>query len=131
MAENDTSAELITLANKIQKELVDTNYYDDVKYNLTSKSRWKFVGDLSEAFSQILIAVGAILAFASGFFGHTLLAFIAGCVSTGAIVFKQFSSYCARESSERTRQVNKILKILGLKEVPDIVADTAPSVETV
>ena len=119
------------LATKIQKELVDRNYFNDVKYNLASKSRWKIIGDLSEAFSQVFTATATILAFASGFFEYSFLAFIAGCIGTSAIVLKQFSSYCMKESSERTQQVNRILKKLGLNEIPDIIDDRFPEVNRI
>lgn len=108
------------------KNLVSQNYYKDVKNNLASKSMWKFIGDLSDAISQIMGAFAAILAFASGFFGITILAFLSGCANTISLVLRQFSAYAMKESKERTEQVNKLLDIFGIAEIPVLVDPTKP-----
>lgn len=106
--------------NKIKTELIQKTFYDDLKYNIRSKSRWKFISDICEAISNILAGIAAILAFAAGVFDYSLLSFIAGCCGTSSMVFLHFSTYAMRESRERTHQVNKILSKLGLDTIPDI-----------
>lgn len=123
-AELDETKEHAEFVTKIKKELVEKNYYDDVKSNLASKSRWKTIGDLSEAFSHILTGISAVLAFAAGFFDHKILSFVAGCLATGSLVLLQFSSYSMKESKERTDQVNKILDKLGIEEIANITVDS-------
>lgn len=113
------------LADKIRKELVDVSYYNDVKYNIESKSRWKFFGDVTEALAQLVTGAAAILAFAAGGFDEKLLSFIAGALSVGSLVLMKLSSYSMKESSERTVQVNKLLDQLGITEIPNIVIDSA------
>lgn len=108
---------------RIRNELEET-YYADIKYNITSKSRWKFIGDITEAFSYVMTGIATILAFSAGFSNNMWLSFVAGCFSTGSLVFLNFSSYATRESKERTRQVNKILNKLGIEEIPDITVDS-------
>ncbi len=109
---------------KIKKELVETNYYRDVKYNLASKSRWKIVGDVSEAFANILIVLTSILAFSAGVFNYILLSFIAGCFGTLSLALLRFSSYSMMESRERTQQVNLLLQNLGIDSIVDITIDS-------
>jgi len=115
------------LINKIRIELVEKNYYSDVKMNIRSKTIWKFVSDLTEALAHILMGLAAVLSFAAGFFDYTLLSFIGGCFGTSAIVLLQFSSYAMKESKERTERVNKILTKLGIDQMVDISIDSASS----
>ena len=110
--------------NKIKTDLVEKNYYDDINYNIKSKSRWKIIGDITEALSHIFIGFSTILAFSSGFFDNRLLSFIAGCFGTAAFVLLRFSSYSMKESRERTEQVNILLKNLGLDPMSDIILNT-------
>ena len=109
--------------DKIKKELVEKTYYDDVKYNIQSKSRWKLIADITEAIAHIFMGMTAIMAFAAGFFDYKFLSFVAGCLGTASLVLLQFSSYSVKESKERTEQVNKILGKLGINEIADIAID--------
>lgn len=112
------------VTTRIKRELLDSMYYRDVRYNLRSRFRWKFIGDFTEAFSHIFTGVATILAFASGFFGLDILAFLAGCFGAVSLVILQFSSYAVKESRERTVQVNRILRKLGMDEIADITIDS-------
>lgn len=112
------------ITTKIKRDLLDSMYYRDVKYNLKSRFRWKFIGDLTEALSHVFTGVATILAFASGFFGIDLLAFLSGCFGAISLVILQFSSYAVKESRERTIQVNRILRKLGMEEIADITIDS-------
>lgn len=124
MTTNTSSNLLNNPYTEREKKLIDEAYYRDLKYNLTSKSRWKFIGDVSETLSQICVGTSSVLAFASGFFEDIdILAFVAGTVGVGSLVLLQFSSYAMKESSERTQQVNVILTKLGLETIPDIVVE--------
>lgn len=118
---NDNNKEI---KDKIKKELVDPSYFRDVKYNLDSRFRWKFIGDLSEGISQLLILSCTMLAFSSGFFDIRALSYVSGALGIGSLSLLRFSSYAMSESRERTWQSNVILKQLGIESVPDIVVDS-------
>lgn len=113
------------LINKIRTELVEPTYYSDVKYNIGSKSRWKFIGDLTETLSRIFSGLGTILAFAAGFFNYSLFSFIAGCFGITSLVLLQFSSYSMKESKERTDQVNILLEQIGIDKIANIAIDSS------
>jgi len=113
------------LIKKIQSELIEKNYYDDVKYNLDGKSRWKSIGDKLEALAHIIMGLTSILAFATAYFDDVVFSFVAGCTGILALVMLRLSSYAMRESRERTEQVNRILENLGLRKIPDITIDSA------
>ncbi|BCS82879.1 hypothetical protein QLL95_gp1244 [Cotonvirus japonicus] len=115
----------INTSDRIKKELIDTSYYGDVKYNLRSKSRWKFIGDLTESLSQICVGIATVLAFSAGFYELNLLSFLSGSFGTSSLVLLQFSSYAMKESKERTQQVNILLKKLGLDSIPDIIVESS------
>ena len=56
------------LVNKIRKDLIEETYYQDIKYNLGSRTRWKITADVTETISQVLTGITTILAFSAGFF---------------------------------------------------------------
>ena len=123
MSENKISVSP-ELVNRIRTELVEKNYYEDVAYNIKSKSRWKIIADITEAIARILSGVSVVLAFAAGFFNYMLLSFISGCFGTLALVLLHFSSYSMNESKERTEQVNRILAKIGIDTIADITIDS-------
>lgn len=116
------SPELIT---KIRTELIEKTYYNDIKYSIHGKSRWKCVGDITETISHIFIAFGIILAFAAGFFNIEFLSFLSGSCTTAAMVFIKFSSYALKESKDRTEQVNLLIEQLGFNDIPNIVINSS------
>jgi len=109
------------LAEKIKTELIEVNYYNDIKYNIKSKSRWKFIGDFTETISYIFNGMTVILTFACGTFDNILLSFVAGVFGIIALVLLKFSSYAMKESKERAEQVNILLKKLKIEEIESIV----------
>lgn len=111
--------------DKIKKDLVEKSVYQDIKYNITSKSRWKFIGDFTESLAHIIIFIGSILAFAATSFNIIHLSFVAGSCNVTSLALLRFSSYAMKESSERTIQVNKLLAKIGLKDIPDITIDSS------
>jgi hypothetical protein len=108
------------LINRIQTNLIDPNYYNDVDYNINGRSRWKMISDISGTVSQICTGVATILAFAAGYFNSNVLSFLAGCFGTVALVLIRFSSYAMQESSDRTIQTNILLQDLGISKIVDI-----------
>lgn len=111
MDQEETVAEIRKYVNK--------RYFDDIKWNLRSGSCWQFNSNIFEALGHILLGLGAILSFSTGFFDYMLLSFIAGCVTTSAMVCLKFSSYASGESSQRIDRANLICKELGIKDVVD------------
>lgn len=108
------------LNERLKKE-IENNYYNDVRYNIRSKSRWKFIGDFSESISYFFTGIATILSFACGFFDNFWLAFVSGIFGTISLMLLKFSSYAMKESKERADQVNIILDDLGVKEIVSVV----------
>ncbi|AVL94584.1 hypothetical protein ma198 [Moumouvirus australiensis] len=67
-----------SLFKEIIRKEVEKTYQNDIKYNLRSKSRWKFIGDFVEALSELCLLASTILAFSAGFYDYMLLSYLAG-----------------------------------------------------
>lgn len=117
-----------TPQNSIFKEIirkeVEKTYQNDIKYNLRSKSRWKFIGDFVEALSELCLLASTILAFSAGFYNYMLLSYLAGLMGTISLALIGFSNYAVKESRERTKQVNILLDKIGSETIPDITINT-------
>jgi hypothetical protein len=109
--------------SRVRKEILNEDYFYDIKRSMISKSRMKLLSDLTEIFSYIFAAIGVILTFASGFFNNIYIAFAAGCMSTLAMVLLKLSSYFLKESKERTQQVNILLRNRNFNQIPDITIE--------
>lgn len=111
------------LVKKIKHDLLEKSYYDEIRYNIYSKARWKIVADLTDTFAHVFTGISTILAFASGFFNYALFSFLAGCFGTISLVLLKFSSYALDESKERTNEINILLNKLGITEMPNTSVD--------
>lgn len=110
--------------SRVRKEILNEDYFNDIKYNMGSKSRMKLLSDITEILSYVFSAIGVILAFAAGFFNNIYIAFAAGCMSTLAMVLLKLSSYFIKESKERTHQVNILLRNRNFNQIPDIAIES-------
>jgi hypothetical protein len=113
------------LNDKIMKELIEPTYYNEVKSYLSSRYRWKNIGDICEVFGKIFAGCSSVLAFSSGVFKIDILSFLAGCFGIIALIFMQFSSYSMKESKERTDEINIMLNKLGISEIPNTAIDSS------
>ncbi|AGC01720.1 hypothetical protein H012_gp745 [Acanthamoeba polyphaga moumouvirus] len=113
-----------TAFKEIIKKEVEKTYQSDIKYNLKSKSRWKFIGDFVEALSELCLLASTILAFSAGFYDYLLLSYLAGLMGTISLSLIGFSNYAVKESRERTKQVNTLLDKIGSETIPDITINT-------
>lgn len=118
-----------TLVGRVRK-LVEPAYLRDVEDTLSGRWQWRKIGDWSEASSRILEGLASMLAFAAGTYDMFELSFAAGCTATMALVLGLWTNYARRESRERARELNSLLKTLHLPEIPDLAAqqqDGGPS----
>lgn len=104
--------------NHIMKDLVEPSLVIDVKEMIDNKRNFRITGQAFETISKILLASAGILSFSSGYFNNPILSFVAGSVSTVSLACLQFSSYAFKESKERTKSLNNILRKLNIEPVP-------------
>ncbi len=115
----------------ILHSLVEPSIKLDVQEMIDNKRRYRITGQAFETISKILLASAGILSFSSGYFNNPILSFVAGSVSTVSLACLQFSSYAYKESKERNKHLNSILKWLDIAAVPNtnLQAEGAGSAE--
>lgn len=104
---------------------VERGIVDDVHSTLRGRRWWRKAGNAFEATSKAMHGASTVLAFAAGVFSSKETSFAAGTVGTLGLVLLAFASYAAKESRERTAQLNSVLHSLGLDPVPDIAVPPA------
>lgn len=103
---------------KIVQELIEPSYRDDIENMINGKKCWKLSGQVFETISKILVAVGSIISFSSGYFNDPLLGFLAGSISTMSLATLQFSSFAYIENKKQGQDLNVLLKKLNLDVIP-------------
>ena len=105
--------------NKIIKDLIEPSYENDIDETLKARRRWRRFGHMFETSSKLFLAASGIFSFSSGFFQNTMHNFLAGTCSTLSLASLQFSSYCFKQSSINTDELNMILTSIGIDPVPE------------
>ena len=101
-------------------------YAQDQKFATLDEETYEFVEEVNYSLYSnkkvVFTGISTIIAFGAGAYtDYTYLAFIAGCIGTGALVLQKFSTYSKGEYRERTNQANKILKQLSIDSIPDLL----------
>jgi len=107
-----------SVKTKIVQELIEPSYRDDIENMISGKKCWKLTGQIFETISKILVAVGSIISFSSGYFNDPLLGFLAGSISTMSLATLQFSSFAYIENKKQGQDLNVLLKKLNLDVIP-------------
>lgn len=103
---------------KIVHELIEPFYLNDIKSMIRGKKYWKLSGQIFETVSKVLVAIGGIMSFSSGYFNDPLLSFLAGSISTLSLATLQFSSFAYVENKKQGQDLNVLLKKLNLDVIP-------------
>ena len=103
---------------KIIDEIIEPFYIHEVNAKINAKKAWKRTGQIFETSSKLLVALGSIISFSSGFFDDPLLSFFAGSISTLSLATLQFSSFAYSENKKQSQELNILLKKLNLDTVP-------------
>lgn len=103
---------------KIINEIIEPFYIHDISSKIRAKKCWKRTGQIFETSSKLLVAIGGIISFSSGYFQDPLLSFFAGAISTLSLATLQFSSFAYSENKKQGQELNILLKKLDLDTVP-------------
>ena len=103
---------------KIVHDLIEPFYLDDIKSLIKNKKCWKRSGQIFETVSKILVAIGGIVSFSSGYFNDPILSFFAGTISTLSLATLQFSSFAYLENKKQSQDLNVLLKKLNIDIIP-------------
>ncbi len=114
---------------QIVKELIEPMYINDVKNIIQGKKCWRLTGQIFETMSKILVAIGGIISFSSGYYNNPTLSFVAGSVSTVSLATLQFSSFSYGENKKQSSELNILLEKLEIDSIPELnrQIDISPS----
>jgi hypothetical protein len=107
----------------IVKEFIEPMYINDVKNTIKGKKCWKLTGQIFETMSKILVAIGGIISFSSGYYSNPTLGFVAGSVSTVSLAMLQFSSFSYGENKKQSSELNILLTKLDIDTIPELNRD--------
>jgi len=102
---------------------VEDSYKKDVNEMILGKTCWRRTGITFETLSKILVAIGGVLSFSSGYFDSKVLSFISGSISVVSLALLQFSSFGFKQAKKRANDLNILLKKLDLDTIPVIDGD--------
>ena len=105
---------------QIMKDLIEPMYISDVKSAIKEKKCWKLTGQVFETLSKVLVAVGGIISFSSGYYSNPTLGFVAGSVSTVSLAMLQFSSFSYGQNKKQSSELNILLTKLDIDTVPEL-----------
>lgn len=123
-----------TTLNRLRKA-IGPEYERDVKDLLSGRYVWKKARDNIEVASRIMGGLASVVAFAASSIKNPIasdwMAFGSGCIGTLSLTLMLFSSYSGRVSRQRTRELNNILKLVGVTPVAQIASEgeEAPDLE--
>lgn len=106
------------------ENLVKYSYKRDVSDTVHGRLSWRRWSNAAEAASKLLAGASTVLAFAAGVYSSDGLSFAAGSLGTVSLVCMTLAAYAARESRERTDQLNAVLEHVGVAPVPDLSVDS-------
>lgn len=105
---------------------VEPALLEDIDDMISGRVRWRKVSAVSEVLGKGISIIATILAYSSaseltaGNLSRAL-AFASGACGTVSVMLVSFSQYARRESLERTRAMNSVLKKVNVQKIPDIM----------
>lgn len=109
---------------QIVQNLIEPYYIHDIESKIRGKKCWKKTGQIFETLSKVLVAVGGIISFSSGYYKDETLSFFAGTISTLSLATLQFASFAYLENKKQGQELNVLLKKLDLDIVPIVEQHT-------
>ncbi len=123
---NINAVHTIKVSEETKKEIfnhVEDSYKKDVNEMILGKTCWRRTGITFETLSKILVAIGGVLSFSSGYFDSKVLSFISGSISVVSLALLQFSSFGFKQAKKKANDLNILLKKLDLDTIPVIDGD--------
>lgn len=114
-----------TTVDRLRK-VIGPEYERDVKELLAGRHVWKKAKDNIEVVSKVLSGIASVVAFGASSvrnsYASDWMAFGSGCIGTLSLTLMLFSNYSGRISRQRTRELNTILKSIGVTPVVQIAS---------
>lgn len=117
------------ITSKIQNEIINQMYYEDVENLKDRKERSRRCSDMTSMLSYLLHIMSTILAFSSGIFRNFSLEYITGLTNICSLGALGISKYLSQQEHKLTIEMNRILDALHMTEILEIMVDTPTSSE--
>jgi hypothetical protein len=111
-------------------KLVEPYYKETIKNTIEGKKLWRTLGISFETLSKVLVAVGGIVSFSSGYYHSENLSFFAGSISCLSLALLQLSSFSYKENKKQSEELNMLLKKLRLDTIPELERNVETSCNT-
>lgn len=106
------------------RRIINPAYEAEVADLVKGRHRWKATSDAFEATSKVVAGLSSVMAFAASSIQDKRvvhwISFGAGCLGTLGITMLLFANYSAKESRERTAELNILLRVAGITPMPQI-----------
>jgi hypothetical protein len=108
--------------NKKIIENIKKNLEDEINDATTLRFTWARVATAMYCISEILMIIQTALAFTAASYQIILISYFAGIIGVVAIGLNRFGAYSKNQSTEKTNQLNELLKTIGINnELPDLM----------
>lgn len=107
---------------KLINEYIQPAFEKDVRILFKWKYRWHRLASFFYTSSMIGFALSIGVSFSVNSFPNiTYISYISGCVGIFGLIMEKFSKFSTSQEQNIIKQINKILRVLGLKGmIPDI-----------
>jgi hypothetical protein len=108
--------------NKKIIENIKKNLEDEINDATTLRFTWARIATAMYCISEILMIIQTALSFTAASYQIILISYLAGIIGVVAIGLNRFGAYSKNQSTEKTNQLNKLLKTIGINnELPDLM----------
>ena len=108
-------------------KIISPEYERDVKELLSGRHAWKRTRDIIEVTSKVLGGLASVVAFGASAIkepdASNWMSFGSGCIGTLSLTLMLFANYSGGISRLRTKELNSILKYIGVTPVANIVSN--------
>jgi hypothetical protein len=108
--------------NKKIIENIKKNLEDEINDATTLRFTWARVATVMYCISEILMIIQTALSFTAASYQIIFISYLAGIIGVIAIGLNRFGAYSKNQSTEKTNQLNELLKTIGIhNELPDLM----------
>lgn len=119
------------------RRLLNPEYEQEINDAVNARQYWKKMRDVFDAGSKLSSGLASMVAFGASSVGDstlsTWLSFAAGSLGTLSLTLLVFAGYSGKTSRDRTKELNTLLKAVGVTPMPQVVttgdAATTPDLE--
>jgi len=117
-----------TTVRRLKKLVIDPEYERDIRELVHERHAWRKTRNRIDVASKLCGGMASVVAYAASSVKSTVLtdwlSFSAGTIGTMSLVLMLFASYSGRISKDRTRELNSILRVVGVTPMPNTISAT-------